>query len=541
MSGLKTIKKMDMDKKEKVCLDEIFAYYANETGVEIEEYKRLYIQTDNLGTPRLSADGNPQMSKLAVSFMTAAYMNPLTYGRYYCKFWRTAIADIRRFWDDLLVDTLVKAKYPVRGTTYIHDIRVPFVDIEWDETRGIPKENNGILEMFRYVKDGYPYMKRIGRVFQSQVTLLKEEFTDYESIQPIITYLSENLTHEWVAERMAETSLRLVINDDFESIYDRCEDKDFHSCMAGQGQWSFYANQDCCEAASLQDDDGEIFARCIIFTKVKSFKTGKIIRYAERIYGDTDNHRHLLLSLLLKEGNIDAYKNIGASCHDKTQISWVDTSLGDASEDTFSTHFNLKRKDILSYQDTFAFYLIDKGIAYNRNDGLGYDYCCLDTTDSNFDGSCEVCACCGRDIDIDEGEYIEYNGEYYCSNCYRYDEIRGDYIPKDVSVSYMGSDGTSYTHEDEIGESIFWVESRECYCAKDILVQDYRTGEYLLRDEAIEVMVGVLSSGWVDCYNPDIVFNQLDDKYYFKDDIVECDNCQFAFCEGSGIEFKGEE
>ena len=99
------------EKKEKVCLDEIFAYYANEAGIEIEEYKRLYIQTDNLGTPRLSADGNPQMSKLAVSFMTAAYMNPLACGRYYCKFWRTAMADIGRFWDDLLIHTLVKTKY----------------------------------------------------------------------------------------------------------------------------------------------------------------------------------------------------------------------------------------------------------------------------------------------------------------------------------------------------------------------------------------------------------------------------------------------
>ena len=206
--------------------------------------------------------------------------------------------------------------------------------------------------------------------------------------QQVLVWLLEELCAEWktyVAERVPRYELH--INQNFERIYNRwhCEG-DFGSCMAGEDQYYFYEDAVIAKAAYLEDEDGKVVARCILFPKVQD-EDGVIWRLAERQYsrnGDTIL-KQLLVNALIKEGAIDGYKAITASCGDSR--AFIDLEGNSLSDKEFSIDCHLEHGDTLSYQDSFKYFLPQEGRAYNRWQDDCDDDDRLDTTDREFYGS----------------------------------------------------------------------------------------------------------------------------------------------------------
>ena len=72
----------------------------------------------------------------------------------------------------------------------------------------------------------------------------------------------------------------MLFRSDFSRIYDStyCSG-DFGSCMMDGGLHSFYKDYVDTSAAYLQDDEGNILARAIIYNKVIDSDTGEVYRY----------------------------------------------------------------------------------------------------------------------------------------------------------------------------------------------------------------------------------------------------------------------
>lgn len=206
--------------------------------------------------------------------------------------------------------------------------------------------------------------------------------------QQVLVWVLEELTYEWktyVAERVPKYTL--YIDDNFEKIYNRwhCEG-DFGSCMAGEDQHYFYKDAVKAKAAYLEDECGKVAARCILFPNVQD-EDGNIWRLAERQYSRNGDAilKQLLVNALIKEGAIDGYKAITASCGDSR--AFIDLEGNSLSDKEFSIECHLEHGDTLSYQDSFKYFLPQEGRAYNRWQDDCDDDDRLDTTDREFYGS----------------------------------------------------------------------------------------------------------------------------------------------------------
>ncbi|MBQ3991178.1 MAG: hypothetical protein II630_10020, partial [Bacteroidales bacterium] len=206
--------------------------------------------------------------------------------------------------------------------------------------------------------------------------------------QQVLVWVLEELTYEWktyVAERVPKYTLR--IDDNFEKIYNsyHCPG-DFGSCMAGESQHYFYEDAVQAKASYLEDEDGKVVARCILFPNVQD-EDGKIWRLAERQYSRNGDAilKQLLVNALIKEGAIDGYKAITASCGDSR--AFIDLEGNSLSDKEFSIDCHLEHGDTLSYQDSFKYFLPQEGRAYNRWQDDCDDDDRLDTTDCEFYGS----------------------------------------------------------------------------------------------------------------------------------------------------------
>ena len=192
------------------------------------------------------------------------------------------------------------------------------------------------------------------------------------------------------------------MNKEFSRIYSSsaCAG-DFGSCMVDRGHHYFYDNAIDASAAYLENKDGEIVARCIVYNNVYD-EDGKIWRLAERQYsrGSDLKLKRALVDALIREKHIDGFKTIGAGCGDAS--SFEDIEGNSLSNKKFRIDCDLDCEDTLSYQDSFKWYDIDKRVAYNYP-AAGADYG-LDTTDLNLYGD--------YDEEDEEDEWDSYHQEY---------------------------------------------------------------------------------------------------------------------------------
>lgn len=139
--------------------------------------------------------------------------------------------------------------------------------------------------------------------------------------------------------------------EDFYKIYNI--EEDFGSCMNKEDRISYYYNCIDTTAAWLEDKNGKVVSRCIIYNKVKDTKN-RIYRLAERQYSTKTYLKQLLITALIKENLIDGYKSIYAGAGNVSNYYLNDnTNMPDTKLTIECTIHNNNR---LSYQDTFYVY-----------------------------------------------------------------------------------------------------------------------------------------------------------------------------------------
>lgn len=265
---------------------------------------------------------------------------------------------------------------------------------------------------------------------------------------PIKMWFAETVTQKWESELVQLESYKLVVDDDFQFIYNanNYTGGDFGSCMSNRNVHTFYNDAVSAKAASLRDEDNRVLARCVIYTDVYD-QEGRKYRLAERQYcGDRKFLKRLLVKKLIDEGYIDGYKACDAGCGDSHMFYGTDHKL--LPDRNLRIECNLELEDALSYQDSFKYYDLDSYTAYN------YEKSCtdyrLDTTDGSLNG---------------ERNYDEYHDEY----------VECDL----VEVYYRGSLMTCA--EDDLDDFI-WVEDEDMYVHEEEVSQCPKCGEYFRSD-----------------------------------------------------------
>jgi len=251
---------------------------------------------------------------------------------------------------------------------------------------------DGDVTSVRYenTKTGHIYKMKIGKYVNKCLDNLPDRtrkrlfWLDNPTLR---IFFIEEITELWKNKRLKDMTMRVVVNKDFQAIYNpdlRPEDaRCFDSCMDGDNNWNYYKDHDnIYDAVSLQDEEGLIYARAILVTCYD--KNDQEHKYLERIYCNKRMYKDLLFEKAKAEGLFDLYKGLDASCHESKAIKKV----SDDKTIDFPVYINLEleEEDWLSYQDTFKWYYPDLAKAYNYEYSFNSNYNCyhLDITNETF-------------------------------------------------------------------------------------------------------------------------------------------------------------
>ena len=311
---------------------------------------------------------------------------------------------------------------------------------ETDHMQGVCED--GSCASVRYINhdlSGRIYKKKAGRLLMELILETKYGQSLPEQVR---LWFCEEFCQDWETftrgKLPQDTTLR--VNKEFGKIY---SSSDFagsaYSCMMDRGLESFYRDSVDASAAYLENGEGKVVARCIIFNKVGD-QDGKTWRLAERQYASDGSEilKRCLVDALITGGHIDGYKKPGVDCH--AINAFVDNDGNSLGDRQFWIDCDLDSSDALSFQDSFIYYDSYKRVARNySSDGWDYE---LDTTDGSLDGSeedeisydsyhdedvyCDVVTVfyhgeehtCSED-DLEDFEFIERLEEYHhYSDCY---------------------------------------------------------------------------------------------------------------------------
>ncbi len=333
---------------------------------------------------------------------------------------------------------------------------------------------DGDIKSVRYSnieRDGRIFKMKAGKFLQS---VIDENAATRAMPEQLKRWCGEEFSREWqsYASIKADTGLTLHVDDDFKSIYSReCCKGDFGSCMSGRELWRYYRDSIKAKAAYLTDREGLIVARCIVYQEVYD-EVGNTYRLAERQYasGQQDTFKQILVDMLIAGGHIDGYKRIGADCHDN--MNFVLNNGTSLSGTPLYIECSLEYNDPLSYQDSFIYYDVESGLAYN-------DSCCdynvtLDTTDGYIKNPSDV--------------YSEYHGRYIDEDEAMYDDYFEDYMPESCAVDAI-YDGQHITidreHAEDRDDLFCWSDDEDAYIYRQECVYVDCLNDYILEDNAV--------------------------------------------------------
>lgn len=390
--------------------------------------------------------------------------------------------------------------------------------------------SNGICEDDDYNSIRYINHENNDRIFKMKCgkffrTLILDTPFGQTLPESLINWLCEEFTLEWKAYAVGKIPQNtLFVNDDFERIYSSKHlQGNFGSCMVDKEYFYFYQNSVEAKAAYLENSEGMVIARCIIYTEVFD-QDDKVYRLAERQYATNGNevYKRALIDALIAAGEIDGYKQITAGCGEPR--NFVDVEGNSLFEKKFSIKCNLDYEDYLSYQDSFKWYNICSKIATNYGEGDydlattegelvddeydAYDdfhgYSCYETTLCYHNGheyyvdvdnlgdfvwikcdqcyyhkdDVEECPICGRAFVKSDGSYSEMTEMEYCKDdC----ADRAEELHRQEFWHYSEYDAEYYEDEDDITTFNEWHQELSTYVKKTISVDILRTK--LIEDE----------------------------------------------------------
>lgn len=233
--------------------------------------------------------------------------------------------------------------------------------------------------------------------------------------EPVINFLCEKFTEYFIEN--AEKRINcytLHVDKDFGKIYSSKNLLgNFHSCMNDMIDVvdEFYSKAVNASAARLENKNGKIVARCIIWNDVHDVVSGKVYRLAERQYStDTDySMMRILISRLIKGNHIDGYKSIGSGCHSPN-----DFVLNDGKPLNVAMYIDCNPSKYVPYMDSFKYWLPDLKISYNNESyaygkkKTKYPYVLEQTNGLNPDINFVQAYRHGDLIDINEDELDDY-------------------------------------------------------------------------------------------------------------------------------------
>lgn len=415
--------------------------------------------------------------------------------------------------------TLRAAKHILYGATermsVVKPYKVCFPGIDWvmchynlelDSFRGICED--GDTKSVRYInidRDNRVFKMKAGKFITS---CMESNAVTKRLPEQVKRWLGEEFARDWqaYAETKVNTASNLTLHvgddwSDFRNIYDdELYTADFHSCMAGQDQYSFYTNSVDASAAWLENADGDIVARCVIFDEVRD-ENGEIWRLAERQYAENEDDvlKQILVNKLIEEGYIDGYKRVGVDCHDNRNFVANDgSSLRDKR---FWVRCSLEDGETLSYQDSFIYYDYNASKAYNT-DHYGYTDK-LDVTDECFER------------DHSGEKYSAYDDTYYNESVAVYDGYHDDWMHEDDAEDAIFHGDHIKVHRDR-ADYFVWSEHEDCLIYEND-AQELADGTYCLEEDAVKDING----DWQlegDCKYSDYL-----QEYILEDDAVWSD------------------
>ena len=396
---------------------------------------------------------------------------------------------------------------------------------ETDDFKGLCEDGDERSIRYRNIERDRIFKMRAGKFFRK---LIDEK--DFATLLPeaIKIWLAEEFAEEWkaYASQFSNDNYELHVDDNFSDIYDsNCLVGNFGSCMTDNGQYSYYEDSVTAKAAYLTDEDGMIVARCIVFPEVHVYGTDKVLRLAERQYATdgSDKLKHQLVMALINAGEIDGYKRVGAGCSDNT--AFVDVNGNPLESTDLWISCSLENGDTLSYQDSFRWYDIDNGKAYNcSNHPYDED---LATTSSEFN----------------QGEWSNYNDEYIPSDDAYYVETRDDVFWGNQVVDAEHLCGGRYYTETcfiedciEIGNTYYYA-GHDAECPEDYgLCRCEKCDEWFVEGEGYysEITEEYYCCDYCrrqaeeDWKEDNWTYSKYDDEY-FKDDVVTALEWSFLF------------
>ena len=390
---------------------------------------------------------------------------------------------------------------------------------------------DGDTRAIRYInteRDNKVFKMKAGKFISK---CIEESFLCNIMPEQMKRWIGEEFAREWqsYAEQYCDSKYTLHVDDNFEDIYDsdRCAGN-FGSCMTDKEYYSFYRDAIDCKAAYLTNAEDDIVARCIVYQDVTD-ESGNHYKLAERQYasGQDDVLKQLLVDMLIKAGEIDGYKRVGADCHDNKNFVRNDgTSMRDLD---LSIDCRLEPNEPLSYQDSFVYYSIDNHVAYNDS-GHGYDYE-LNTTDGQIEPS---------------GNYSEYYDRYIDEYDSSYDEYYDDYFYSDDASDAIYNGQRITINGDRAGEhdeTWCWSDEENAYIYYDECKYVDKHDDYFLTDDCVEDF----NCDWQlkdDCEYSDFIEDYIlseDATWsgYLRSYIPEC---EAVWCEVDGDNtYKGQE
>lgn len=289
--------------------------------------------------------------------------------------------------------------------------------------------------------------------------------------EQVKVHLCEDFAECWSAyaqSKVASNELHIGSElEDFEKIYDRSQyDGDFGSCMAGEGQYYFYYESVKAKAAWLENGDGKLVARCIVFPEVYD-EDGKVWKLAERQYSRNGDNtlKRMLVDKLIAAGEIDGYKEVGVDCH--SARAYVANDGSSLSEKHFSIKCWLDFDDTISYQDSFKYYDKDAGIAYNRSGDVQGECYDLATCDSRLEPQGCWSEYEQEYIPDREAEYAEGREDYFYSEDVRWCENTRTYEFREDCVRLCNGDFAYYGYDCEGYDGVGYCEECNEYYLTD--------------------------------------------------------------------------
>ena len=418
---------------------------------------------------------------------------------------KNAVMHIMRWFASYVFDPQNESYEYVEGSKRfdLNDWTLRHRTLYLDDRNGLCTD--GDTKSVRYInseRDDRVFKMKAGKFITSCLDSLP--FTEILPEQ-VKRWIGEEFARDWqvyAESRIGEQTLTLHVGSDesdFETIYDKDLYKgDFHSCMGGEDQYSFYADAVDASAAWLTDSDGMIVARCVIFNDVRD-EEGKSWRLAERQYSSDMNEvlKQTLVDRLIKEGLIDGYKRVGVDCHDNR--NFVANNGESLRAKRFSIECRLFEDDTLSYQDSFVYYDYNKDIAYNYGDAYYTDK--LDVTDRYFERS------------HDNEEWSDYSEEWIAKDVAEYDDYNEDWMHEDCSTCAIYNGHHIHIHEDRTNDFV-WSEEEDCYIYEDEAVWVEKHEDFILRNKAVEDIHGMCQRA------DDCVHSAYHDEYILKDDAI---------------------